>query len=215
LSTAPIHILHLEDSEIDHQLVALMLRKHSLAFEMERVETLEAFGQQLAERHFDVIVADYHLAGFNALDAWALFQQQPQRPPFILLSGAIGEAAAVEAIRLGFSDYLLKDHIGKLGHVIERAIEVGQARQAKLQADAELARSERRLAELAEHLQTRSSRSAPPSRVKCTTTSAARSPPSGSTWRGSGATPTMPPCSRTWAPPARCCSTRWAPANAS
>jgi two-component system sensor histidine kinase UhpB len=154
LSTAPIHILHLEDSEIDHQLVALMLRKHSLAFEMERVETLEAFGQQLAERHFDVIVADYHLAGFNALDAWALFQQQAQRPPFILLSGAIGEAAAVEAIRLGFSDYLLKDHIGKLGHVIERAIEVGQARHAKLQADAELARSERRLAELAEHLQT-------------------------------------------------------------
>ncbi len=153
-NSPPIRILHLEDSEIDHQLVALNLRKHGLAFDMERVETLDAFGRVIAEQAFDVVLADYHLAGFTALDAWALFQQQPQRPPFVLVSGAIGEAAAVEAIRLGFADYVLKDHIGKLGHVIERAIEVALARQAKAQADVELARSERQLAELAEHLQT-------------------------------------------------------------
>ncbi len=154
LISPPIRILHLEDSEIDHQLVVLHLRKHGLAFDMERVETLDAFGRSITEQAFDVVLADYHLAGFTALDAWALFQQQPQRPPFVLVSGAIGEAAAVEAIRMGFADYVLKDHIGKLGHVIERAIEVAQARLAKAQAAAELARSERQLAELAEHLQT-------------------------------------------------------------
>lgn len=159
VTAPPIRILHLEDSEIDHQLVALTLRKHGLAFDMQRVETLQAFRSHIAEQAFDVVLADYHLAGFTALDAWALFQAQRsqpawQPPPFVLLSGAIGEAAAVEAIRLGFADYVLKDHIGKLGHVIERAIEVWQARQAKARADAELARSERQLAELAEHLQT-------------------------------------------------------------
>ncbi|KQP17015.1 ATP-binding protein [Pseudorhodoferax sp. Leaf267] len=154
ISAPTIRILHLEDSEIDHQLVALMLRKHGLAFDMERVETLDDFRARIADQSFDVVLADYHLAGFTALDAWVLFQQQPQRPPFVLLSGAIGEAAAVEAIRVGFADYVLKDHIGKLGHVIERAIEVSQARQAKARADADLARSERQLAELAEHLQT-------------------------------------------------------------
>jgi two-component system sensor histidine kinase UhpB len=152
--SVPIRILHLEDSEIDHQLVALTLRKYGVAFDMERVETLEDFRTHIAERAYDVVLADYHLAGFTALDAWALFLQQPQRPPFVLLSGAIGEAAAVDAIRLGFADYVLKDHIGQLAHVLERAIEVWQARAAKARADAELARSERQLAELAEHLQT-------------------------------------------------------------
>lgn len=153
-TTAPVRILHLEDSEIDHQLVALTLRKHGLAFDMERVETLEDFGQRLDESRFDVILADYHLAGFTALDAWALLRGRAQRPPFVLLSGAIGEAAAVEAIRIGLSDYVLKDHIGKLPHVLERAIEVWQARQDQARADAELAASERRLAALTEHLQT-------------------------------------------------------------
>ena len=153
-ATAPsIRILHLEDSEIDHQLVVLMLRKHGLAFTITRVETLAAFTQQVEQARYDAILADYRLPGFTALDAWNVAQHQQHRPPFILLSGAIGEAAAVEAIRLGFSDYLLKDDIGKLEHVIMRAIEVWQARQAKALADAELAESERRLAELTEHLQ--------------------------------------------------------------
>ena len=152
-TASPIRILHLEDSEIDHQLVVLMLRKHGLAFTITRVETLAAFTQQVEQARYDAILADYRLPGFTALDAWNVAQHQQHRPPFILLSGAIGEAAAVEAIRLGFSDYLLKDDIGKLEHVVVRAIEVWQARQAKALADAELAESESRLAELTEHLQ--------------------------------------------------------------
>jgi len=152
-TASPIRILHLEDSEIDHQLVVLMLRKHGLAFTITRVETLAAFTQQLEQARYDAILADYRLPGFTALDAWNVAQHQQHRPPFVLLSGAIGEAAAVEAIRLGFSDYLLKDDIGKLEHVVMRAIEVWQARQAKALADAELAESESRLAELTEHLQ--------------------------------------------------------------
>jgi signal transduction histidine kinase len=150
----PLRILHLEDSDIDHELVELSLRKSGLACRMERVETLDAFRQKVQKSDFDVILADYRLPGFTALEAWEALPDQTRRPPFILLSGAIGESAAVAAIKLGMSDYLLKDDIGKLAQVIRRAIEVHETRRAKEQADAELAASERRLANFAEHLQT-------------------------------------------------------------
>lgn len=149
----PIEVLHLEDSAIDHQLVVMALRRQGLACKVTRVETLAAFERLTQSLAFDVILADYRLPGFTAIDAWNVLQLQQGYPPFILLSGAIGEAAAVDAIRLGFSDYLLKDDINKLAHVMARAIEVKETRKAKERADAELAASERRLAELAEHLQ--------------------------------------------------------------
>lgn len=149
----PIRILHLEDSPLDHDLVARTLRKAGLAHDMVRVERLDEFLNTLHTSPFDVILADYRLPGFTALDAWQALQDLPQRPPFILLSGAIGESAAVEAIKLGISDYLLKDDMGKLAYVILRAMEVQEARLAKERANAELAASERRLAHFADHLQ--------------------------------------------------------------
>jgi signal transduction histidine kinase len=149
----PVRILHLEDSVLDHDIVQRTLRKSGVTFEIVRVETLAEFERTVQASRFDVILADYRLPGFTAIDAWNALQNLPCRPPFILLSGAIGETAAVDAIKLGMSDYLLKDDLGKLAHVIERAIEVQEAKIAKERADAELAASERRLAEFAEHLQ--------------------------------------------------------------
>jgi signal transduction histidine kinase len=149
----PIRILHLEDSVLDHDIVQRTLRKSGARFEIVRVETLFEFAKTVQASRFDVILADYRLPGFTAIDAWTTLQDLPYRPPFILLSGAIGETAAVDAIKLGMSDYLLKDDLGKLPHVIERAIEVQEAKLAKERADAELANSERRLAQFAEHLQ--------------------------------------------------------------
>jgi signal transduction histidine kinase len=147
-------ILHLEDSELDHELVQLNLRKSGLAFEIIRVETLDAFIQALRQADFDAVLADYRLPGFTAIDAWLSLPPEVRRPPFILLSGAIGEAAAVEAIQLGMSDYLLKDDMSRLAHVIDRAIEVQESRLARERAAAELAASEERMAKFAEHLQT-------------------------------------------------------------
>lgn len=118
------------------------------------METLEEFSQWLAQERYDLILADYRLPGFTAMDAWRVVEKQPGHPPFVLLSGAIGEAAAVDAMRLGFADYLLKDDMARLPHVLQRAIEVAEARRAREQAVAELAESEQRLADLAEHLQT-------------------------------------------------------------
>lgn len=148
-----LRILHLEDSAVDHELVRRALHKSGEHFTLERVETLEEFDRQVQASSFDVILADYRLPGFTALDAWHILQQQSHHPPFILLSGAIGEPAAVSAIRTGISDYLAKDDLSKLAQVIRRAIEVHSIRQAKEMADIELALSERRLADFTEHLQ--------------------------------------------------------------
>lgn len=152
-SVTPMKVLHLEDSLLDHQLVCRALKKANFDFEMTRAETLEAFTQAVNHDSFDLILADYRLPGFTALDAWFALPTNRYRPPFIILSGTIGEAAAVSAIHLGISDYLHKDDLGRLERVIKRALEVRQAHAAKEKADRELALSEKRLAEFAGHLQ--------------------------------------------------------------
>ncbi len=151
---APIRILHLEDSRVDHALVKFALQRSQMPCELTLVDTLEDFQRELDTRSHDIVVADYHLPGFNGLDAWALVRASGISIPFVILSGAIGEAAAVEAMHSGVDDYLLKDNMARLAHVVERALDVANTRRAKAQADAELAESRQRLAELAEHLQT-------------------------------------------------------------
>ena len=150
----PVRILHLEDSRVDHALVKFALQRSQMSCELTLVDTLEDFKRELVSGRHDVVVADYHLPGFNGLDAWALMRESGIQLPFIILSGAIGEAAAVDAMHRGVDDYLLKDNMQRLAHVIERALDMAETRRAKARADAELAESRQRLAELAEHLQT-------------------------------------------------------------
>lgn len=149
----PLRILHLEDSLADHRLTALTLQRSGVPAVLQHVDTLEAFGRALDAGPSDLILADYQLAGFTALDAWELAARMPQPPPFVLVSGAIGEAAAVDAIRLGISDYVLKDQLSRLPHVIGQARAMHKARAQSARAAAELAKSEERLALLTRHLQ--------------------------------------------------------------
>jgi signal transduction histidine kinase len=152
--TRPLRILHLEDSRVDHALVKFALQRSQLPHDILLVDTLEDFQRELETRLHDIVLADYHLPGFTGLDAWDVVRQSGIDIPFVILSGAIGETAAVDAMHRGVSDYLLKDTMNRLAHVIERAMEVSRTRKDKIAADLELADSRRRLAELAEHLQT-------------------------------------------------------------
>lgn len=149
----PLCILHLEDSLADHRLTTMTLRRAGLSFTILHADSLETFQTLVAQHPVDVILADYRLPGFTALDAWQKIVAHQNHPPFILLSGAIGEAAAVDAIQLGIADYVLKDDLARLPHVIARAREVHEARRLQELAAQELADSQRRLAELTEHLQ--------------------------------------------------------------
>ncbi len=148
-----VRILHLEDSRVDHALVKFALQRSQMSFDITLVDTMDDLRMQLEKSPFDILLADYHLPGFTGLDAWKLARELRPELPFVVLSGAIGEAAAVEVMHRGVSDYLLKDSMHRLAHVIERALEISETRRAKAFADAELADSRQRLAELAEHLQ--------------------------------------------------------------
>lgn len=150
----PLNILHLEDSVQDHRLVCRALDTAALEYTITRVDTLAAFTDLVTTRRFELILADYRLPGFTAVDAWSALPGDSSRPPAILLSSAIGEAAAVSAIHLGISDYLHKDDLSRLQRVILRTMEVHRAHQAKEKSDLELAVSERRLSELTGYLQT-------------------------------------------------------------
>ncbi len=149
-----LRILHLEDSDLDHELVASQLERAGLRTVFLHVDTREAFEAALGQR-WDAIVSDFNLPGFTGLDALALVRARDATTPFILVSGEIGEDTAVAAMRNGASDYLLKNRLARLAPALEHAIEAARTRAARLAADAELAVSRQRLAELARHLQTR------------------------------------------------------------
>lgn len=153
-SDKPLLILHLEDSPADQRLTALTLRRAGLDCRIDCVDQLPDFADALARQAYDLVLADYHLPGCTALDAWTLVRALAAPPPFVLLSGAIGETAAVDAIQLGIADYLLKDNMARLPHVLQRALEVHRARLAAEQAQTELRASQQQLAALTEHLQT-------------------------------------------------------------
>lgn len=150
----PLHVLHVEDSELDHELVLAHLLRGDLHVQLERVETRAEYEAAL-ERRWDAIVSDYNLPGFTGLDALKLLRARDPVTPFLLVSGEIGEDTAVAAMRDGASDYLLKNRLARLAPALEHAIDAARTEAARRAADRELQASRQRLAELARHLQTR------------------------------------------------------------
>jgi len=150
---ATVRLLHLEDSEPDHALVMAQLRRAGMDVLATRVETRDEFLRALAHR-WDVIVSDFNLPGFSGLEALHMLRGSGRLLPFILVSGEIGEDTAVEAMRNGASDYLLKNNLVRLAPAIEHAIAGAETRRAKQHAERELQASQHRLSELAQHLQT-------------------------------------------------------------
>ncbi len=146
--------------------LALQIRRMPIAHIVWNTEFLieswnpaaeQMFGYPAAEalgRHtFDLILADYRLQGFTALDAWEALLQTVPPPPFILVSGAIGEELAVQAIQLGISDFVNKSDLARLPLAVDRALASHQAKIDKEQAIQALAASQRKMAEFANHLQ--------------------------------------------------------------
>jgi len=152
-SERELRILHLEDSELDHELTCAHLRRGGLRFRIRRIDSEIEFLAAL-DLDWDVIISDYNLPGFSGLVALDLLTARGLDIPFILVSGEIGEDTAVEAMRNGASDYLLKNNLARLVPALLHAVEATETRRARVQADRELDESKQRLRELAQHLQT-------------------------------------------------------------
>jgi signal transduction histidine kinase len=146
-------VLHLEDSDLDHELVMAQLRRAGLDVDALRIETRGEFELQLGG-DWDLILSDYNLPGYSGLQALERLRASGRPLPFILVSGEIGEDTAVEAMRNGASDYLLKSNLARLAPAMEHALAAAEAQHARVQADDALQASRQRLAELARHLQT-------------------------------------------------------------
>lgn len=146
-------VLHLEDSEPDHELMLAHLVRGGLNANTRRVESEADFLEALSEP-WDAVVSDYNLPGFSGLVALELVKANAREVPFILVSGEIGEDTAVEAMRNGASDYLQKSHLARLVPALLHAVDAAETKRARVKADRELVASKQRLHELAQHLQT-------------------------------------------------------------
>jgi len=150
----PLRVLHLEDSEPDHELALLHLLRAGLHVDTARVDTETGLREALATQDWDVVLSDFNLPGFNGLRAQDILRESGKDLPFILVSGEIGEDTAVAAMRNGAADYLLKNNLSRLAPAVEHAIAAQRDRLARTHADHALAASRQRLSELAQHLQT-------------------------------------------------------------
>jgi two-component system cell cycle sensor histidine kinase/response regulator CckA len=144
--TDVLRILMVEDSATDAKLVIQELRRTGKSVEFERVETAEAMRAALERGPWDVVTSDWSMPKFTAAAALAIVKDSRRDLPFIIVSGTIGEEAAVEAMRAGAHDYVLKDKLGRLMPAIEREVRESRERLAHRRSD-EALRAGRRQAE--------------------------------------------------------------------
>ncbi|WP_055076292.1 EAL domain-containing protein [Pseudanabaena sp. 'Roaring Creek'] len=132
-SSQSLRILIIEDVVADAELTVLVLESSGLCFTYDIIATEIEFHRYLQDKYYDVVLSDYRLPSFNGLQAFDFLKQSGQDIPFILITGSLGEEAAVECIKAGMTDYVLKDRLFRLPSVLERALqEFALRRQQKM-----------------------------------------------------------------------------------
>ena len=147
-----LRILHVEDDEDDAFLITQTMEARGLRCEIERVETREAFQAALERGEFDLILSDFSLPKFNGLAALELAREMRPEIPFIFVSGTIGEEVAINALKSGAIDYVLKDRLGRLVPAIRRALDEAAERAALKRAEEAMVQSEHKYRHLFEFL---------------------------------------------------------------
>jgi putative nucleotidyltransferase with HDIG domain len=133
--------LVVEDSEDDTVLLVRLLQRGGYEVTCERVETAAAVNEALDNKDWDIVIADYSIPGFNGLAALALYKERGLDVPFIIVSGTIGEDVAVEAMKAGAHDYILKHNLARLVPAVQRELKEAEVRQKRKQAEEALQRS--------------------------------------------------------------------------
>jgi two-component system cell cycle sensor histidine kinase/response regulator CckA len=135
----PLRVLVVEDSEVDTMLTMRELRRGGFEPVHERVETSDAMTAALQNGVWDCIISDYALPQFGGAAALALFQQKSLDIPFIIVSGAMGEERAVEMMKAGVHDYVLKHNLVRLAPAVRRELDAAEQRRIRRQNEATMA----------------------------------------------------------------------------
>ena len=118
-----VRILHLEDNDNDAELIQRTLSKAGMALEMTRAINADSYFNALQRGAFDLILSDYSMPGFNGASALALAKKECPDTPFVFVSGTVGEEAAIESLKRGAANYVLKDRLHRLVPAVQTALE--------------------------------------------------------------------------------------------
>jgi signal transduction histidine kinase len=144
-----LRALLVEDEPADVELVLHALRQADFAASADVAQTAEEFTEQVRKNSYDVILADYKLPTWNGMESVEVLRREGLDVPVIVVSGSLGELTAVECIKQGAADYVLKDNLARLPEAVRRAIREKQLREEHQQAQEELARSNQDLEQFA------------------------------------------------------------------
>lgn len=153
ISNNPIRIIHIEDSDSDVELVDRELKKYGINFLKLVVYKKEDFIRNLEDFSPDIVLSDHSLPSFNSIEALKILRETGSTIPFILVTGTMSEEFAVEVMKMGISDYLLKSHLKRIPDAILKAIEKWELQRAKEKAEQDLIQINKELRNLSAHLQ--------------------------------------------------------------
>ena len=146
----PLRVLIVEDSKDDALLITRELQRNGYDLIVEQVDTPVAMTVALERQIWDIIIADYIMPHFSGLDALKLLHGSGLDPPFIVVSGKIGEDTAVAAMKAGAHDYIMKNNLTRLAAAVERELHQAQVRREHRRAEEELTKYRQHLEELVE-----------------------------------------------------------------
>jgi PAS domain S-box-containing protein len=149
----PIRILHLEDDPDDQELVRATLEADRIPIEMEVVSSRHPFEEALARGAFDLILSDFKVPDYDGLSALRFVRGRFPDAPFILVSGTIGEEAAIDSLRSGATDYVLKHRISALAPSVRRAVAEADERKRRRHAEEDLYKEQRFLRAVLENIE--------------------------------------------------------------
>ena len=144
-----LQALLIEDDPSDVELVLHGLEYGGFAPTWEVVQTADEFTACVRQNNYDVVLADFRLPGWNGMEAVEILRRESLDIPLIIVSGALGELKAVECIKQGAADYVLKDHLARLPECVRRALREKKLRDETREAQEELVRSNRDLEQFA------------------------------------------------------------------
>jgi PAS domain S-box-containing protein len=142
-----LRVLHLEDDRNDADIVRGFLESDGIVCQVTRVETRDDFIAALENAAFDLILADFSLPSFDGLSALRIALERCPDVPFIFVSGALGEELAIDALKIGATDYVLKERLSRIATSVRRALREASDRAERKRAEQQLRRSEAFLAE--------------------------------------------------------------------